>query len=139
MSGGDLAAVLVAVVCLAAVAALTLAVVSLVRTLRTLRETVDELREQTVPMVHDLRRAVDQATDGMERVDGLLDTAENISATVDAASRLTYRALSPPLIRAASVAGGIGRFLARLRHRPHQGAIEAVGVDDEPQAGGGAA
>jgi len=115
MEAGDLAAVLVAVVCLAAIAILVVAVSSLVRTLRTVRETVDMLRAEAVPMVADLRRAVDHATAGLERVDDLLDTAEDISTTVDAASRLTYRALSPPLIGAASLAAGLGRFARRLR------------------------
>ena len=46
MEAGDLAAVLVAIVCLAAIAVLVVAVSSLVRTLRTLRQTVDLLREE---------------------------------------------------------------------------------------------
>jgi|TARA_B100001105_G_scaffold166454_1_gene133907 predicted PurR-regulated permease PerM len=124
MEAGDLAAVLVAVVCLAAIVVLVVSVSSLVRTLRTLRETVDLLREEAVPMVADLRRAVDHATVGLERVDDLLDAAEDISTTVDAASRLTYRALSPPLIGAASIAAGLGRFVRRLR-----GATPGRGVD----------
>ena len=126
MEAGDLAAVLVAVVCLAAIAILMVAVSSLVRTLRTLRETVDMLREEAMPMVADLRRAVDHATAGLVRVDDLLDTAEDISTTVDATSRLAYRALSPPLIGAASLAAGLGRFARRLR-----GATPAQNVDDQ--------
>ena len=104
---------------------LMVAVSSLVKTLRTLRETVDMLREEAVPMVADLRRAVDHATVGLERVDDLLDTAEDISTTVDVASRLTYRALSPPLIGAASLAAGLGRFLRGLR-----GGTSGRGVGD---------
>jgi len=122
MDAADLAAVLVAVVCLAAIAVLVVAVFSLVRTLRTLRETVDVLREQAVPLVADLRRAVDHATSGLDRVDDLLDTAEDISTTMDAASRLTYRAFSPPLIGVASVAAGFGRFVRRLGAAPRSAA-----------------
>ena len=118
MGAGDVVAVLVAAVCLVAVAVLVVAVSSLVRTLRSLRETVDVLREQTVPLVADLRAAVDHATIGLDRVDELLDTAESISTTVDAASQLTYRAFSPPLIGAAAVSAGIGRFVRRLRGGP---------------------
>ena len=66
MGAGDVAAVLVAAVCLVAVAVLVVAVSSLVRTLRSLRETVDVLREQTVPLVADLRAAVDHATTGLD-------------------------------------------------------------------------
>ena len=118
MGAGDVAAVLVAAVCLVAVAVLVVAVSSLVRTLRSLRETVDVLREQPVPLVADLRAAVDHATTGLDRVDELLDTAESISTTVAAASRLPSRAFSPPLIGAAAVSAGIGRFVRRLRADP---------------------
>ena len=75
------------------------------------------LVNRVVP-VADLRAAVDHATTGLDRVDELLDTAESISTTVDAASRLTYRAFSPPLIGAAAVSAGIGRFVRRLRGGP---------------------
>ena len=115
MAVSDLVAILVAVICLAAMAVLVVAVVSLVRTLRALREVVDVLREQTIPMVAEIRSVVDHATEGLDRVDDLLDTAEDISGTVDAASRLTYRAFAPPLIGAASLSAGVGRFLRRLR------------------------
>lgn len=49
------------------------------------------------------------------RVDELLDRAESISTTVDSASRLTYLAVSNPLIKVVAVAAGAGRAMRRLR------------------------
>ena len=104
---------------------LVLAVQALVRMLRELRRTVDELRANTLPMVDDLHSTVNRASDELDRVDGVIDRAERVTATADVASRLAYRAFAPGVIRAMSVlagAGRAGRVIARPRRR--SGAIE---------------
>lgn len=115
MTATDLAAVIVAIVCLAVVAVLVVAVQTLVATIRQLRGTIDDLRGATLPMVDDLRTTVDKAGDELERVDGIIDRAERISTTVDNASRLTYRAVAPPLMKTISVVAGAGRATLLLR------------------------
>lgn len=129
MSAGDLAAVLVAVVCLVAVAALVLTIQSLRRSARALQETVDVLRQETVPMVIDLRDTVQQANVELQRVDGILDRAESIAGTVDNASRLTFRAFSPPVIRTMSLVAGAGRARRRLRGRVDGSLVEGTVLD----------
>jgi hypothetical protein len=125
MTAGDLAAVLVAVVCLVAVAALVLTVQSLRRSARALQQTVDVLRQETVPMVVDLRDTVQQANAELVRVDGILDRAERVAGTVDHATRLGFRAFSPPVIRTLSIVAGAGRATRRLRGRsPHDRVID---------------
>ena len=137
MSAADLAAVIVTGVCLAVVVVLVLAVISMVRTMRELRETVDELRQSALPMVEDLRGTVARAGAELDRVDGVIGRAERISATVDHASRLTYRAFAPPLIKGLALVSGVGRATRRLRHRRTRRAIEVVGWEpDGPQAPG---
>jgi hypothetical protein len=134
VSAGDLAAVLVAVVSLAAVAVLSLAAVSLVRTLRELRAVVDVLRDETLPMVGELRAAVHQAGTDLDRVEGILDTAERITDTVDSASRLTFRALSPPLIKTMSFVAGARRAGLRVRGRgPGTPAIDVTAASHPPR------
>ncbi|MFT5204650.1 MAG: hypothetical protein ACI9C1_004061 [Candidatus Aldehydirespiratoraceae bacterium] len=115
MTATDLAAVIVAVICLAVVVVLVVAVQSLVRTLRELRATVDDLRGATLPMVHDLRSTVLKAGDELERVENVLDRAERISATADVASRLAYKAVAPPLIKTASLVAGAGKATWKMR------------------------
>lgn len=133
MNATDLAAVLVAIVSLVAVAVLVLASLSLLRTMRELREVVDVLRTQTLPMVGDLRAAVSQAGNELERVEGILDTAERISDTMDSASRLTFRALSPPLIKTISFMAGARRAGWRLRGRGGAAPIETNAVTHPPR------
>lgn len=122
-----MAAVIVTGVCLAVVVALVLAVISMVRTMRELRKTVDELRQSALPMVEDLRGTVARAGAELDRVDGVIGRAERISATVDHASRLTYRAFAPPLIKGLALVSGVGRATRRLRHRRTRRAIEVAG------------
>lgn len=120
MSAADLAAVAVTLVSLAVAGVLAVAVASLVRTLRELRRTIDDLRGATLPMVDNLATTVARAGDELQRVDAVIERAERISGTVDKASRLTYRAMAPPLIRTLSFVAGAGRASRRLRRRSHR-------------------
>lgn len=129
MSAADLAAVLVAVVVLAVTVGLTLAAVSLVRTMRELRATIDELRSHAVPAVVDLRSTVESANAELEKVDELIDTAQRISTTVDSASRLTYRALTPPVFKTMSLVAGTRRMTRRLRGRPAARPIDVTSTE----------
>ena len=117
MSAGDLAAVILSVVMVAVVAAMAVAVTSLLRSLRELRATLDRLQADTVPLMGQLRDTVSAAGAEVERVDGLLDSAEAISARVDGASRLGYLAFRAPVIRVMAFGRGVGRGWRRLAGR----------------------
>ena len=127
MSAADLAAVIVTIVCLVVVAVLVLAIQALVRTLRELRITVDELRSNTLPMVDDLHTTVNKANEELDRVDDVIGRAERITATVDVASRLTYKAMAPPLIKTLSFVKGASRAGRALRTPRRRKAIEVRG------------
>jgi uncharacterized protein YoxC len=115
LSGGDVAAIIVAVLTAIAVVFLCIALASLTKTMRTLRETVELLRRETLPVVANMQSTVNQANAELERVDTLLGTAESISATVDSASRLAYLALSNPVIKVMAVGAGTARAARRFR------------------------
>ncbi len=128
MSAGDLAAVLVSITAFAAFVVLIVSAQSLLRSMRELRRSIDVLREETVPMIDELRGTVRDAGTEVERVDQLLDAAESISSTVDSASRLSYLAFRAPLIRLVAFCKGVGRFLRRLTGR-RAPAVSAVRDD----------
>ena len=97
------------------VAFMIYAVTTMNRSLRLLRSSVEELRRESVPLVTSMRSAVVQANTELERVDGLLSTAESISHTVDAASRLAYMVFSNPVIKVLAFGSGAARATRRLR------------------------
>lgn len=117
MSGADVAAIIVAIASVVAVVLLVVALVAITRTLAAMRLTVEQLRRETLPVVNELHRTVTTANVELERLGGLLETAQSVSATVDSASHLLYLAVSNPLIKAMAVATGTARAARALRRR----------------------
>jgi predicted Holliday junction resolvase-like endonuclease len=111
----DWVAVVAAVVVAALVVVLLLALASLMRSVRALRHEVERLARETVPALHDARRAVRQASGEVERVDALLTSATSVTNTVDSASRFAYRAVSSPVVKALAFGEGTRRAVRRLR------------------------
>src|ERR1700688_2779668 len=114
MSADNVAALVAAIAAGTASLVLVGVVVVLTRRVRELGRTVDELRRETVPLVHGARVVVDQAATEMVRVGDVLDSAEAVSSTVDSASRLAYRAFSNPVVKVLAYSTGIGSALRRF-------------------------
>jgi hypothetical protein len=115
MTTGDVLAVATAVIVAMFVGALAMMFVSLSRTLRSLRATVEDLRDQTIPLVEELRDAARGASDEVERVDRLVTSAERLEGAVDSAGKLAYRTLASPVVKAMAIGTGVSRGARRLR------------------------
>jgi hypothetical protein len=123
MSADNVAALVAAIAAGTASLVLVGVVVVLGRRVRELGRTVDELRRETVPLLHGARVVVDQAATEMVRVGDVLDSAEAVSSTVDSASRLAYRAFSNPVVKVLAYSTGLGSALRRFfGRRPAVGA-----------------
>jgi hypothetical protein len=114
VSAADLAVVIASVVMIAATVTIALLVNALVRSLNELRAVLDDLRGEAVPLMGELRTTVSAAGAEVDRVDGLLETAEAISARVDGVSRVGYLAFRRPMIRFVAVGRGVRRGARRL-------------------------
>lgn len=115
MTATELAALIVAISSVVAVVLLAVALVSIAKTLREVRAAAELLRTETLPVMLELADTVQAANAELQRVDGILGTAESISGTVDSASRLAYLAFSNPVIKGLAVASGTGRAARTLR------------------------
>jgi hypothetical protein len=115
MTTSDVLAVAAAVIVAIFVGALAFALVSVTRTLRVLRATVDALRDETVPLAHELRDAARAAGDEIDRVDRLVTSAERLEDAVDSASRFAYRTIANPVVKAMAIGTGVSRATQRLR------------------------
>jgi hypothetical protein len=114
MSADDVAVLVAAgAASLAAVGSLA-AVIILGRRVRDLGRLVEELRRETVPLVRGARVVVEEAATEMVRVGDVLGSAESVSATVDSASRLAYRAFANPVVSLLAFGTGVGAALRRL-------------------------
>lgn len=114
----ETAAVVAAACAVAATLVGCVTAVVLARQVRRMRQVVEELQAETLPLVHQARVVVDQAASEMERVGDVLGSAEAVSATVDSASRLAYRAFANPVVKVMAFGSGLGSALRRLLGRP---------------------
>jgi hypothetical protein len=129
VTSADAAVVAAAVSGAAAVITLVVAVV-LARRSRELRRLVHQLEHETLPLLRDARVVVDQAATEMVRVGDVLESAEAVSATVDSASRLVYRAFSNPVVKALSFVSGARGASRRLVGRGPRPLPPAVAAGD---------
>jgi hypothetical protein len=113
VSAADLAAVLLSVAGVAVLVLTAVVAASLLRTLRAVRSTLAGLRRDTVPLVRAMSETVADAGAEVARVELLVERTEEITATLDASTRVVDRTVTGPLIKVTAFFRGIGRGLAR--------------------------
>ena len=114
MSAGEIAVLVASIASLGAVIGLLVTVGRLRREIRRVQVIAEQLEHQTVPLVADAHRVVDQAATEMERVGAVLDSTESVHATVDSASKLAYRAFANPVVKVLAVRAGAATGIRRL-------------------------
>jgi len=129
MTAGELAVVLAAVLCCIGFAALIVVLVRVLDAMRDLRGDVVSLRQETGPLLAELRvstadakATVEEARDDLERFDRVLGSAEAISGALSGSSRVARVALSTPVIKTAALATGTSRAVRRLRRKERRSA-----------------
>lgn len=121
MSAADLTMVIVAVASVVGAVVLVFALLATLRTLRQVRDAVELFTTEAVPAIVELGDTVRAANDELDRVHRLVGRAESISGTVDAGSRLAYRAFSGPVIKAMAAASGTSEAAKGFRRRRGNG------------------
>lgn len=117
MSASDLAVGVVTGCSIVAVVAVLWALQRILLAVRRVTRTLDELNAQALPLIDDMADALAEANAELARVDRLVGSAESISATVDATSKLAYRALAAPVIKTVAVTSGASRAAKAARRR----------------------
>ena len=144
MTAGDLIVVVAAILLSLGFTALVVTLMRVLDTVRDLRGEVADLRVETTELIDELivttdeaRIAVVEARTDLERFDKVLGSAEAIGDAVS--NRVARTAFSSPAIKAAGVARGTSRAVARLRGQPkartvQPGARREVLVLEAPRA-----
>ncbi len=115
-SGEQTLAVVVSVVATLVVVALLAALVAALRAARHLRAAAAELERDLSDVLESVDSTLAHASAELERVDGLIGSAEQLTDTVGTASRLAYASLATPLIKVLALTRGTSRASRRLRH-----------------------
>lgn len=92
--------------------------VVLLNTFRVLESTkllIDGIREETVPLLGEVKGSVERANRELDRVDGVLESAGNIVKRVEKISGLVEQAVSSPLMKVIAFGAGMSKATSRFR------------------------
>jgi len=130
MSAGELVVILAAFALLIGFAALIVVLLRVHDTLTDLRREVVELREQTSPLISELKNSADEARHDLDRFDKVLGSAEAIGDAVG--STVARSTFSAPAIKAAGLARGMSRTVSRLRGTQRNQTDNVIDVTNAP-------
>ena len=117
MSVGEVAAIIAAVALAMGVVGLLFTLGAAVRAIGTFRRAVEDITAMTIPLIADVHVGIKQANADLMKVDTILDNAETIQTTIDAASRLTYTAVANPVVKAMAAGTGVAKAYRSLWRR----------------------
>lgn len=106
MTIAEFAAVIVAIAVVVAAVFLVTAVNNLNNTLAKLEDTAHQLRDEGISAFRDLRKLVADADAELDKVDLVLDRADQATTAMAETSRRTHEAVQDPVIRTLAVASG---------------------------------
>lgn len=110
VSIGEFAAVIVAIAVVVTAAFLIVALNNLNNTLARLSETANELRSEGISAFTELRALVADADAELDKVDLVLDRADQATTAISETSRRTHEAVQDPVIRTLAIASGSSRM-----------------------------
>jgi uncharacterized protein YoxC len=114
-SAGDVALIVLAAFWALLVLGLCLVLVNTYNVLTSTKMLIDGIREETVPLLSEVRNSVLKTNRELDRVDGMLESAGSIVARVEKVSRLVEQAASGPLVRIIALGAGLSKAASRFR------------------------
>jgi uncharacterized protein YoxC len=79
---------------------------------------IDGIREETVPLLTEVRNSVVKTNREIDRIDGMLQSADAIVGRVEKVSGLVEQAVTSPLVRIVGIGAGLRSAASRFRKGP---------------------
>ena len=113
MTGGDWAMIILAIGWVVLVGGLLFVLLNTFRVLESTKMTIDAMREETIPLLREVKTSVEKTNREIDRVDVLLDNANSIVGRVEKLSGLVEEAASSPLVKIISIASGLRKGFSK--------------------------
>lgn len=114
-SGGDIALIVLAAFWGLLVFALCLVLLNTFRVLESTKMTIDAMREETVPLLREVKTSVEKMNREIDRVDTVLESAGSIVGRVEKLSGLVEEAASSPLVKIISLGAGLRKGFSKVK------------------------
>jgi uncharacterized protein YoxC len=115
ISVGGVAGLIAAVAWAVLVLVLGVVFLNLFRVLESTKLLIDGIREETVPLLSEVKTTVSGVNRELDRADGLLESAGNIAKSAERVANVVEQTVSSPLIKVIAFGAGASRAVRRLR------------------------
>jgi uncharacterized protein YlxW (UPF0749 family) len=115
LTGGEVAALVAAVVWAVLATFMCVALVKLIKLINEATKVVSELGERTPPLLDDVASTVERTNTSLERVEEITANVQASSEDVSTMTALTRSVLTGPLVKVASLSYGVRRVLGQRR------------------------
>lgn len=70
------------------------------------------VKKELSPLINKLNTTIDEINTELSRVDGIVQSAERVSKTVDSTTKAAQQVISSPLIKLVSISAGVKKALS---------------------------
>ena len=127
-TGGDVALIILASAWAVLVAGLIYVLMSTHAVLQSTKILIDTMREETVPLLREVKGSVERANRELDRVDGMLESASAVVGRVEKLSGLVEQAAASPLVKLIGLGAGIRQAASRLAGGRQKGTAKGAGT-----------
>jgi uncharacterized protein YoxC len=117
LTWGQAAALIAALAFVALVAFLAIVLAKIAGILSEVQMTLNDVRKETMPLLKEVRTTVVTLNVEMDRVDGIMASAESAAASVSNVAKLVTAATANPIIKGMALLTGAGVSLRSLRRK----------------------
>ena len=114
LDGGDVALIVLAAFWGLLVLFLCVVLINTFRVLESTKMLIDGIREETVPLMREVKTSVEKANRELDRVDGMLVATGEIVVRVQRIAGLVEQAVSSPLTKLIGVGAGVRAAASRF-------------------------
>ncbi len=117
LTGGDVALIVLAVGWVVLVGFLCVVLLNTFRVLESTKLTIDAMREETVPLLREVKTSVEKTNREIDRVDTMLVSATQIVGRVEKLSGLVEQAAASPIIKVISIGAGLRKGFSKAKSK----------------------
>jgi uncharacterized protein DUF948 len=114
LDGGDVALIVLAAFWGLLVLFLCVVLINTFRVLESTKMLIDGIREETVPLMREVKTSVEKANRELDRVDGMLVATGEIVGRIQRIAGLVEQAVSSPLAKLIGVGAGVRAAASRF-------------------------
>lgn len=115
LTGGEVALIILAAFWALLVLFLGVVMLNVFRLLESIKTLVDGVREQSVPLLGEVRVTVTSVNRELERVDSLMESGGKMAKSAERVTSAVEQVVTSPLIKVAAATAAVTAFLKRLR------------------------